>query len=290
MPENVNHCPLCGDQRSRSFDQREFRGYAVTNRLCLNCGLVYQSPRMTENESSGFYAKEYRLLNEGNADPTARNLADQQERAASLYAFAQPVVGTVIRHLDIGCSSGLLLQRFQEACLGQAFGIEPGEEHRAYARNKGLTVYAALEELEKSEKTRFDLISLAHVLEHLPDPAGTLAHLREELLDPSGWILLEVPNLYAHDSFEVAHLVSYSRHTLMQTLQKAGFEVVKLEQHGRPRSKLLPLYLTALARPLSGVPRTWKVLPEKGVTLKRRAGLLLRRLLERLFPKQAWVE
>ncbi len=289
MPENVRTCPLCESDRSRLFDQREFRGRSVTNRLCLNCGLVYQSPRMTDTEAVSFYAEEYRLLYEGSADPTARNLADQRGRAESLSMFARPFIDKVARHLDIGCSFGVLLRHFQGVYDCQTVGIEPGDGHRAYACKEGLTVYASFEELEKHENGRFDLVSMAHVLEHLPDPVGYLAHLREKLLDPVGWLLVEVPNLYAHDSFEPAHLVAYSPHTLRQTLEKAGFDVVSLEAHGRPRSDLLPLYITVLARPESGAPRTWNLLPGKRVAFKRRAGMLRRRLLERLFPKQAWL-
>ena len=62
MTENVLACPLCGDGRSRPFDQRKFRGRAVTNRLCLHCGLVYQSPRMTGSKSAAFYAEEIACL------------------------------------------------------------------------------------------------------------------------------------------------------------------------------------------------------------------------------------
>ena len=288
MPENVQTCPLCGSGRSHFFDQREFRGHSVTNRICLKCGLVYQSPRMTGSEADVFYAGEYRLLYEGSSAPTARNLADQRGRAESLYAFARPSVATVAHHLDVGCSFGLLLQRFQEAYHCQAYGIEPGEDHRLHARKAGLTVYATLEELEKSEKIKYDFISLAHVLEHLPDPVGYLAHLHQSLLDPIGWLLIEVPNLYAHDTFEVAHLVSYSPHTLVQTLGKAGFEIVKIGQHGRPRSELLPLYITVLARPGSTATRFSPLAPEKWVALKRRLGMLRRRVLERLFPRRAW--
>ena len=51
MPEDVRTCTLCGSDRSVQFDQRSFRGRKVFNRVCLNCGLVYQSPRMTEAES-----------------------------------------------------------------------------------------------------------------------------------------------------------------------------------------------------------------------------------------------
>jgi SAM-dependent methyltransferase len=289
MTEVVNVCPLCGHEDSRLFDRRDFRCQEVTNRMCLNCGLVYQSPRMTESESENFYARQYRTLYEGSNQPTARNLDNQQGRAASLYKFSQPSMTKIGRHLDIGCSVGVLLRYFQERYHCHSVGIEPGMEHRLQARKDGLVVYARMDELEKKEPPPFDLISLVHVIEHLPDPVSYIAHLQERLLAPDGWLLLEVPNLYAHDSFEIAHLVSYSPHTIKQVLLQAGFEVLKIEQHGRPRSRLLPLYLSFLARPAPVTQRSFPLKPEKWVSAKRQAGMLRRRLLEHLFPRQAWI-
>lgn len=304
MSEDVLNCPLCGGKESRPFDRHQFHGREVLNRICRDCGLVFQSPRMAEAESAAFYSEEYRLLQEGSADPTTRNVSIQNARAGSLYDFSQPALATVFRHLDISCSMGILLQHFQEAYHNQAVRVEPGEAHRAQARKQGLTVYASLAELEEHETGRFDLISMSHVLEHLPDAVGYLNHLREKLLDPGGWLLVEVPNLYAHDSFETAHLVAYSPHTLRQTLERAGFDIVCLEAHGCPRSDLLPLYITVLARPGSGAAQPdastspketltlsaslSPVCPERGVALKRRFGMLRRRLLEHLSPRRAW--
>jgi hypothetical protein len=127
---------------------------------------------------------------------------------------------------------------------------------------------------------------MAHVLEHLPDPVGYLISLREQYLLPQGWLLIEVPNLYCHDSFEIAHLASYSMHTLCQTLLRSGFEIFKHQSHGRPRSELLGLYLTVLAKP--GV-QVDVISPEKMVAQKRQLGMLRRRVLQKLFPKQAWI-
>jgi len=290
MSEIVKNCPLCGGETSRHFDRREFRGQVVVNCICQDCGLVFQSPRMTEAESVAFYAEEYRLLNEGSVDPTTRNIAAQKARAESLLAFTVPFVEKVSRHLDVGCSMGILLQRFAEQFHCQPVGIEPGEAHRTRACKAGLAVHASLEDLEKAGAGRFDLISMSHVLEHLPDPVGYLVHLREALLGPKGWLLLEVPNLYAHDSFEVAHLVSYSAHTLLQTLKKAGFEIVKIERHGRPRSALLPLYITLLARPKTTSSQPLDIQAEQQVPLKRQVGMLRRRILEKLMPKRAWLK
>jgi hypothetical protein len=289
MNEIVQVCPLCGSNRNSLFDQREFRGQKVTNLLCLKCGLVYQSPRMTAGESDAFYAQEYRLLYEGSAEPTERNLADQRGRAQSLHNFTRPIISTIRLHLDIGCSVGVLLQFFQQAYTCRSVGIEPNQVHRSHARKHGLDVYPNLDALEKSEEDRFNLITMIHVLEHLPEPVSYLSHLREHLLTQDGWLLLEVPNLYAHDSFEIAHLISYSSHTLRQVLEKAGFDVVKVELHGRPRSRLLPLYISLLARPDSTSRRVFILWPEKQVVLKRKVGMLHRRILEHLLPRQAWI-
>ncbi len=64
--------------------------------------------------------------------------------------------------------------------------------------------------------TLVGLISMFHVLEHLPDPVGYLSALRQKFLEPDGWLLIEVPNLYAHDCFEVAHLngLKITAHTM----------------------------------------------------------------------------
>jgi SAM-dependent methyltransferase len=278
---------MCASTESALFDQRTFRGLPVTNLICSTCGLVYQSPRMTYAELSIFYKIEYRRLYQGAEQPDAKDLAVQAGRAEALLAFCDGRLPVVKRHLDIGCSAGFLLQRFKGAYGCRVTGVEPGDLYRKYARSKRLRVFATLDELRARDKKRFDLISLAHVLEHLPDPGGYLSDLREHLLTKNGCLLVEVPNLYAHDSFEVAHLVSFSEHTLRQMLGKAGFEVVALEAHGRPRSRLLPLYLTALARPVEK-PEAFQVQPEGGVRFKRGWGMARRIMLERALPWLAW--
>ncbi|RME05408.1 MAG: methyltransferase domain-containing protein [Anaerolineae bacterium] len=286
MPENVTACPLCGSPDSRLFDERVFRGHTVVNRLCRGCGLVYQSPRMTAAELDAFYAREYRQVYQGSEGPTPKDLAAQRGRAESLLGFLRAAGVSPTRHLDIGASAGILLRRFGEAFGCQSVGVEPGEAYRAYARGQGLTLYADLDALRAADEAPFDLVSMAHVLEHLPDPVGYLAALKDGVLAADGVLLLEVPNLYAHDCFEVAHLTSFSPHTLRQTLLQAGYTVMALHRHGQPRSELLPLYLTALAHPARGKPPA--VQPERGVARKRRGGLLRRRALERLFPHRAW--
>ena len=299
MAELVQTCPLCGGQTGNAplLDQRSLHGFLVTNRLCSNCGLVFQSPHMTDAELDSFYEEEYRQLYQGSAGPNPKDLAVQAGRAQALVDFTKAALSGVNQHLDIGCSAGLLLQYFQQAYSCQSIGIEPGNAYREYAQVQGLTVFSSLSDLAANQSGRYDLISLAHVLEHLSNPVEYLTRLRQDWLAPDGWLLVEVPNLYGHDCFEVAHLISFSPHTLKQVLQQAGFQIQTETIHGRPRSDLIPLYVTILAKgtpDISVVPHRggWvqpKIEPENGVRRKRQIAMLRRRIITRLSPRKAWL-
>ncbi len=287
MTEIVEYCPLCGSMGSSLFDQREFRGYPVSNRICRGCGLVYQSPRMTHTEGQAFYEAEYRLLYQGQEGPNPKDLAVQAARAKVALEYVRKQTTSTSRILDIGCSTGMLLQQFQTHYQAQAFGVEPGKVYRQYAQSLGLEVYSSLDELQLAGGSRFNLVSMMHVLEHLPNPLEYLQNLREKYLEPDGWLLLEVPNLYAHDCFEVAHLISFSAHTLAQVVTKAGYRVVQFRAHGQPRSQLIPLYLTLLSRPDSNASFSSK--PDHLMRTKRQVGFIRRWFVERLFPERAWL-
>jgi SAM-dependent methyltransferase len=287
MPETVDKCLLCNAERSQLFDQRTFEGQPVENRVCQDCGFVFQSPRMTASETNDFYAADYRKLYQGSSDPNPKDLAVQEQRAESLAAFTKKHVKQVARVLDVGCSAGLLMQAFNHNFGCNPVGIEPGNAYRAVAEKTGFKTYASLQEMKTAGEALFDLISMAHVLEHIPDPLAYLIALREQYLTPDGCLLLEVPNLYMHDSFEVAHLSSFSAHSLRRMVAKAGFEVVSMEKHGRPRSNILPYYLTVLCCPAIKKTRSSQR-PERAVRFKRRMGLLYRRVMSHLFPALSW--
>lgn len=288
----VTACPLCGGTASQSFDRRTFRAFPVENRLCSGCGLVYQSPRMSDQALDEFYIAEYRQAYQGEAGPTSKDLYVQGHRAASLVDFLKKAMPGPIDPpfcLDIGSSSGLLLEQLKQDFSLGGMGVEPGEAYRAFSIKRGLEVVTSLNELSSRQLGPFGLVSMIHVLEHLPNPIEVLLEVRQNFLARTGLLLVEVPNLYAHDCFEVAHLTSFSSHTLTRLLGKAGFTITHLRAHGAPRSRLLQLYLTALAIPTSQMDPMDNIKPEGSVRLKRSLGLLRRYFLERFTPGKAWL-
>jgi SAM-dependent methyltransferase len=287
----VTSCPLCGFSSNQLFDQRVSYGELIVNRICKTCGFVFQSPHMSQEKLDQFYLRDYRQLYQGEAGPIQKDLVAQTLRATHLLDFARKnSVLHLERYLDIGSSAGKLLNSFQENYHCISVGIEPGQAYRESAQRTGLQVYPHLEDLPKAFENSFDLVSVVHVLEHFPNPVNTLRELHQKWLVPNGWLLVEVPNLYCHDSFELAHLASYSQHTLRQLINKAGFEIIALQAHGIPRSKVLTLYITLLARAQSEqeIPYMPAIKPESFVRFKRHWGLWKRRVIERMLPGRAW--
>ncbi len=288
-PETIA-CPLCSQQQAERLKDLDSFGANVRYYHCKYCGFVFQDAARSQAANPEFYKQAYRKIYQATETPTSKDLRQQQLRAADQIRFlraqgaAQPK-----RILDIGASSGLLLDAFRQAFNAECIGVEPGESYRALAESRGLDMFKSIESLIASQPERFDLVSLMHVLEHLQDPVGVLRQIREGLLKEQGLLLLEVPNFYAHDSYELAHLSCFTPHTLRETLRLAGFEVLALRKHGYPRSEILKLYLNVLAKPAEKTQDPSPVRTEKAVPLKRKIAMLWRKALTRLQPRRAWL-
>lgn len=283
-------CLLCGSEKNEAFAREESFGFPLTYYQCENCSLVFQSVEESRAADPGFYAETYRKIYQSSEEPTAKDVWVQEHRAEHLVRFVGAQgIDAPERVLDIGASTGILLEAFKRTFNSDIMGVEPGEAYRAYAEEKGITMFDSLEALIATRPEKFDLVSMIHVLEHLPDPVGTLQKIRKELLSENGVLLLEVPNFYVHDSYELAHLACYTPHTLTQAVRQAGFTQVSLHGHGIPRSILLNLYLTLLAKPLPAVEDIPAISSDRFVRTRRRLSFLYRRVIQKLVPGKAWL-
>lgn len=104
----------------------------------------------------------------------------------------QPVKGRI---LDIGAGTGDFLLE----CKNQNWdilGIEPNYKAKGIAIGKGIKFGDTIEKLESNS---FDVITMWHVLEHVPDVEHQVAELKR-LLKPSGTIIIAVPNFKSYDA------------------------------------------------------------------------------------------
>jgi SAM-dependent methyltransferase len=284
------NCLLCESDKGKIFAQVESFGYPLVYYQCENCGLIYQSLEESQAANPEFYRKTYRKIYQADEKPGDKDIWIQEKRANHLVSIVHDQMkDSPGRVLDIGASTGTLLNKMRDRFGCEVFGVEPGDAYRAFAKDRGIEMLPSLGALIDSRVDKFDLISISHVLEHFADPVNELIRIRTELLDGEGYLLVEVPNFYAHDSYELAHLTCFTPHTLRELLKQAGFKVIFMKKHGVPRSELLNLYLTVLAKASLEFEGSHPVKKENMVGTKRKLGLLYRRLMQKLFPHKAWL-
>jgi SAM-dependent methyltransferase len=244
---------------------------------------------MTQSELEDFYRGEYRLHQGGSEGPTEKDLLVQAARARMTARLVGRLLPPVSHQLDLGSSSGALLETFRGHFGCEGVGIEPGEAYRHYSRERGLRVYENLAEVAEAKEGPFDLVTAMHVLEHLPDPVQSLARIRERIMTPEAYLLVEVPNLAEHAALERAHLHAFTPHSLKDAVQQAGFRVVWRRVHGSFRSPVLRLYITVLAHSADAAPPL-RHLPLAGprTRLGRRMGTAKREFFTRRFPDWTW--
>lgn len=134
--------------------------------------------------------------------------------------------------LDVGTGTGDFLLRAQKNGW-EAIGVEPNFKARKRAQGKKLAV---LDKLPSVAKGQFEVITLWHVLEHLPDLETQIEHM-VSLLAPGGMLLVAVPNFKSHDaeyygSFWAGydtprHLWHFSRKAISKLFYRQGMEIVK---------------------------------------------------------------
>jgi len=102
--------------------------------------------------------------------------------------------------LDVGCGTGDFLKKCQ---LGGWFvsGVEPNQKARSLAESKiGATnCHSSIEELLNLDRDTFDVISMWHVLEHIPDLYVYLTKIKT-LLRSNGCLIVAVPNFNSYDA------------------------------------------------------------------------------------------
>ena len=97
--------------------------------------------------------------------------------------------------LDIGAGTGDFLLVAKNNGW-KTVGIEPSGKAKAIAKSKGVSFVEQTSELENHS---FDVISMWHVLEHVPDLDQQIKELKR-LLKPTGSLIIAVPNFKSFDA------------------------------------------------------------------------------------------
>ncbi len=176
--ESLTECLLCHSAKIATLcEQNHFS-------QCLDCGLVFDNPRPSWNSILEFYSKEEQY-DDWLKEERARD--DLWRRRLKLILRLQ----SGGRLLDVGAGIGQFLHVAKSHFEVEGSEISPTAI--AIAKDKyGLSLRSGTVESLRWEKP-FDVLTLFHVLEHVPDPSQTLK-ICHSLLSFQGLLVIAVPN------------------------------------------------------------------------------------------------
>ncbi len=213
-------------------------GYDIV--VCDRCGCGY-ADGIPEQEAFDTY---YRDLSKyerlpGAPDDTPEDL-ERFGKVAEVMLKALP--SPAVRIVEIGCATGGLLARLQEAGCSRLTGLDPSPECARSTRERyGIeALTGSIADLPRTGR-RFDFAILLGVLEHLRDVEVCLKHIRE-VLDPDGRILVDVPDVTRFpdfvdapfQEFSIEHINFLSPVSLRNLLASNGFEILGSGQDVHP--------------------------------------------------------
>ena len=148
----------------------------------------------------------------------------------NLINSQQPNKGSI---LDIGAGTGEFLSVARQDGW-KTIGVEPSDKAKAIAKNKGVSFVEQTSELESHS---FDVISMWHVLEHVPDLNQQIKELKR-LIKPTGTLIIAVPNFNSFDAkhyrnfwaaYDVPiHLWHFSKTAIKKLFAKENLDLVKV--------------------------------------------------------------
>lgn len=201
MFERLDQCPVCKSGHYNNF--LICKDYAVSQESfaiveCRKCNFKFTNPRPTADSLDKYYSSENYIshTNKGN------NLINSVYKIARYFTINKKVKFISNFHssgniLDLGCGTGMFIKKAKEKGWN-VLGVEPNALAREKVNEKMKPfVYNTIKDIKL--KKHFHVITLWHVLEHIPDIEATLKKLKK-LLHPEGKIIIAVPNCNSWDA------------------------------------------------------------------------------------------
>ncbi len=215
---------MCGDNRFEKITNktRGIGGKSLWVMKCLSCEFVFLSSHdFIVPETTPSIVEWIRISEK-----------DDERRFQDLKYDL-----TGVRVLDFGCGNGNFLLKTKKIAK-EIVGIEIDKRFYSVFEKANLKVFP---DLKSASIQNMDVITMFHVLEHLPNPRKVLVEL-QDVLKPGGKIIIEVPNsndallsLYKVKEFYAyiyrsCHLYYFNMQTLKTLAKQAGLKVNYIKQ------------------------------------------------------------
>jgi 2-polyprenyl-3-methyl-5-hydroxy-6-metoxy-1,4-benzoquinol methylase len=256
--EEVSVCNLCGSDRL----EQELAVDGCTLLKCSACGLVFTSPRYSEEYLMQMYKNQYYENAQSYLSSQLQQPPEDLCRLAiSIKKMLTSKNGTrAIRSLDVGCGGGTAVAAFKRAGW-EAIGIDLNPTAIRAGKDLDLKLYTM--DIAEVEPHSFDAVTAFHVLEHVSNP-GAFLELCAARLSPQGILIIDVPNYASRNArnlrehwpnlYPRLHLYQFTAETLKAYLFRLDLEEISIRKvsgygpaedytsvpgaHLRPRSRI----------------------------------------------------
>lgn len=234
-------CPVCDAKDIQLFMTGIFDSDTTQVMECIQCGMQFLDPLMTEQEEAEYYDGYYRKQQARHFK--AMDLADLQQRAYEHYeqycAIYLELITGCESILEIGSGTGGFLKFVRQYSPDtRLVAIERCGENVNFIKHCFDDKVHVLDSLGEVRGTKFDCIGVFGVFEHVRNSRDFLVNLRGHLSN-QGRLALNVPNkkhalVYAYEleefkkfTYMMQHYFTFTEHAFTLLARQTGLSVEK---------------------------------------------------------------
>lgn len=228
-------CPVCGNNQFKQIT--ETQDYTVTNERfqiiqCTKCTCALTYPQPDQDRLPSYYQSDQYISHASKAASVFDRIYIAVRRVT--LTWKTKIIATYAKEksiLDYGCGTGNFVHHLKSKGW-KVLGIEPSTKAFEQAQQQ-ISKPEIAQEL-RPNAGQFSIITLWHVLEHVPDPKQTLNTLKKHLQE-RGTLFIAVPNLNSWESNHYGqywaaydtprHLWHFTRTSMQHLAQSVNLEI-----------------------------------------------------------------
>jgi 2-polyprenyl-3-methyl-5-hydroxy-6-metoxy-1,4-benzoquinol methylase len=240
MYERLDECPACkGTEFKNHLICKDTlvsqESFAIVK--CKDCKILFTNPRPDAASLPAYYQSDDYIshTNKGN------NLINLIYKIVRNFTIRSKysIITQKIKNgkiLDVGCGTGDFLHYCQKKSW-EVTGVETNPIARELTKEKGIkNIYSSYQEIEENET--FDVITLWHVLEHIPDLTEAINTFKKSL-KKDGLLVIALPNRDSLDAlvynenwaaYDVPrHLYHFNQESFGKLMKKNKLKIIQIQ-------------------------------------------------------------
>lgn len=242
----IQECPNCKEKSYSILSKVDRFGLNFESLMCNKCNLIRTSPRIKESFLPEYYNRFYHPLIFGETE--AKDYLFDSSQGEKIFKLVYPYIESKknLKVFEIGAGSGSNLKGFNDIAIKYNIecklkGLEFSEKYAKKALEFGIKLYTeSIEQYIKTNDTKYDVIILSHVFEHINNLEDFLTSIKK-IMNEDTLLYIEVPGvlmLHKNNAYNCnfkkylvhAHLYQFTAETLKNTLEKNSFKLIYINE------------------------------------------------------------